>query len=379
MIHLVIDTSIYRTDPRRIKAGFKAIERMAVAGLIKLHIPCVVLKEFLTQQTTETAKHLKSINDGLDALGSMPCNAGINAALEQVRQKAETLAKTLEDFPEAEFKEWATRLSATIHPIAPGHGSAVMEAYFAGGSPFKGVKNRNDIPDSFIWQVILDIKRLVGELTVLVADKRFNKSVEDEVGMYVYQSIDLFIASPAFQAMVKRESTERVISYLSALITKRPDRLKQFLEEEIEGQLQEKMVSGPSVPEDNNEAMITVVEDVDDIDFDLGKIWYFGDGVFTVPFTLRAGCLLDYRIFIADYYALPDDKSERIYVGEWNDHYYDAEERYEVQVEGTLAIKFGANVEMPEISKDDVARLLEDAEITIDNIEELSIVEGEGD
>ena len=64
---------------------------------------------------------------------------------------------------------------------------------------------------------------------------------------------------------------------------------------------------------------------------------------------------------------------------EWSDHYYDAEEHYEVRVEGVLAIKFGAAVESPEVSNDDVERLLEDAEIKVDSIEELSIVEDEGD
>ena len=96
------------------------------------------------------------------------------------------------------------RLSGTIHPIDSVIGRAVMESYFTGGPPFKGIKNRNDIPDSFIWQAILDIKRSVGELTVLVADTRLNKAFEDEGGMHVYQSIDLFVASPAFQRLSEK-------------------------------------------------------------------------------------------------------------------------------------------------------------------------------
>ena len=63
-------------------------------------------------------------------------------------------------------------------------------------------------------------------------------------------------------------------------------------------------------PEDNNEAMITAVEDVADIDFDLNKILYFGDGVFAVPFGLLAGCLLDYQIFKADYSHIARPKGD---------------------------------------------------------------------
>ena len=62
------------------------------------------MKEFLTQQSAETAKFVKSINDGLDSLASMPCNAGIHSALQEIRHKVEDLRKNLNGFPEAELR-----------------------------------------------------------------------------------------------------------------------------------------------------------------------------------------------------------------------------------------------------------------------------------
>jgi hypothetical protein len=32
-----------------------------------------------------------------------------------------------------------------------------MEDYFGGAGPFTSTKNRNDIPDSFIWQAVCDL------------------------------------------------------------------------------------------------------------------------------------------------------------------------------------------------------------------------------
>jgi len=48
MIHVFLDSSIYRQDPLRKSAAFQALARMGNADEIALHIPYFVKHEFLT-------------------------------------------------------------------------------------------------------------------------------------------------------------------------------------------------------------------------------------------------------------------------------------------------------------------------------------------
>jgi len=50
MINLIIDTNIYRKNPRLDNNEFKALEKLANAKILKLQIPYVIQREFQTQQ-----------------------------------------------------------------------------------------------------------------------------------------------------------------------------------------------------------------------------------------------------------------------------------------------------------------------------------------
>jgi hypothetical protein len=62
-------------------------------------------------------------------------------------------------------------------------------------------------------------------------------------------------------------------------------------------------------------------------------------------------------------------------VEDWNDHYFLAEERYEIVIEGTLAVTLNLSVEDPKITMDDVEQLLDNAEIEFDEYESITVAE----
>lgn len=68
MIHVVLDTNIYRDNPRRDNLHFKALEKLSKAGVIRLHIPYVVMREFQTQQREIYSKDLAKTTSGLHSL-----------------------------------------------------------------------------------------------------------------------------------------------------------------------------------------------------------------------------------------------------------------------------------------------------------------------
>jgi hypothetical protein len=375
MMHLLIDSSIYRQDPRREKAGFQAIEHLAKVGLITLHIPYVVFWEFVTQQQAAYAKNVKAVEDAIRSTKGIPVNHAIEQSLKRLKDELDTLKTALDKFPETEFMEWAKRLSGKTYSIDPKHGEAVMRAYFAGETPFKSRKNRNDIPDGFIWQTLLDLHKTLGPLIVLANDGAFKEGCKERDGITVYETMEEFLESDAFQNLVKRESTDKVIKFLGEILNEKPNNITKYLETEAVEVLYDKTFSDPQIPEDNNEARIIGVESVDGVDLDLDRIWYLGEGVFVVPFTLKCTSLVDYCIFKADYYGMPSERSESIHVQDWNDHYFLAEETYDLVVHGTLAVRLDSSVEESNVKKADIERLLKDAEIKFDEFEDISVVE----
>ena len=68
MIHIVLDTNIYRHNPSRDNLNFKAVEKLAAARWLKLHIPYVVEREFQTQQRKIYSKDLEKAKSGLSGL-----------------------------------------------------------------------------------------------------------------------------------------------------------------------------------------------------------------------------------------------------------------------------------------------------------------------
>ena len=68
MMHVVIDTSVYRTDPKRSRAGFHAITRLAVARQIRIHLPYYVRQEVLTQQAERLSKEFNKAIKSLESV-----------------------------------------------------------------------------------------------------------------------------------------------------------------------------------------------------------------------------------------------------------------------------------------------------------------------
>ncbi len=70
-----------------------------------------------------------------------------------------------------ESAQWCQLFHAQLHPIAPHHGSNVIDAYFKAERPFKEPqvvledkrkrpvvqRGKKEFPDAFIWQTVLDL------------------------------------------------------------------------------------------------------------------------------------------------------------------------------------------------------------------------------
>ena len=156
MIHLVIDTTAFRNDPARKKAAFRSLKRLAEAGEIRLHVPHVVMEEFLSQQTEQYVAGLSEIKTLVVKFKKKHMPDMTREVLENTDQQLSRLKEELVAFARIDFDQWVREVRAEVHGIRESHGKRVIAAYFSGASPFREKKRREDIPDAFIWQVVLD-------------------------------------------------------------------------------------------------------------------------------------------------------------------------------------------------------------------------------
>ena len=133
-----------------------------------------------------------------------------------------------------------------------------------------------------------------------------------------------------------------------------------------------KTVEDPSIPDDNNEGMVTGVNEAANVVFDFTKVEYYGDDDFGIPFTTSVDCTLNYAVFKADYYALDEDKMERMSIDERNRHYYDVDEEYTLSVEGVLRVTIDSEALQEELEDSELDEIILQGDTDVE-IDELSV------
>ena len=126
------------------------------------------------------------------------------------------------------------------------------------------------------------------------------------------------------------------------------------------------------VPDDNNEAMILGVNTPHEVSFNFDKVDYYGEGELGVPFEASVECEVNYAIFKSDYFSLSEEKMKDISIGERNEHYFDADENYVVDVQGVLSLKLHAEMlKEDKISDDEIRDTMKaaDSDLEIDEVE----------
>ncbi len=276
---------------------------------------------------------------------------------------------------EAKFTEWLGDVNAVEVKITLEDAQGAFTGYFDGAPPFKSIKNREDIPDAFIWQAV---KRLAAEhknLHFVVSDNTLRAAADNHPEITTYAKLDEFIqidecqnSLTAISANENREvNRARVLARLPHITAGLTNSLQSDMVNALDG----KEVKGASIPDDNNEGMVTGVGEASDVEFDFDRVEYYGDDDIGIPFTASVECTLNYAVYKAGYYVLDEDKMEGMSIGERNRHYYDVDEEYTLRVKGILSLKIDSEKlehKLEDYELDDVI-LRADTDIQVDEIE----------
>ena len=157
----------------------------------------------------------------------------------------------------------------------------------------------------------------------------------------------------ALQELIQGWEYNAVIDFISDIKIS----IESAIDSELSDKLEGKTVESDEIPDDNNEATIRSIGEAEEIILNLENLKLNSNYQFIIPFKIKVECLLTYFIFKSDYYTLDESQMESISIDDWNDHYYEAEEYYLLEVEGLVSVN-----------------ILEDEDIAIDSLTRIDLV-----
>jgi PIN domain-containing protein len=347
MLHVIIDTSIYRNDPKRGKAAFRALTRLCEGGKIVLYVPAYVKGEFVSQQKIAVEDDIRKIITAAKSITRRSGDERLAKFSEEVIKAAEKILPKAGALTTEEFTRWAKRCKALPIKIKPEHAESVMNDYFAGKVPFSSVKHREDIPDSFIWQTVIDLADKKKHVYFIANDGQLFKAAKTLSNVTAHRTIDEFVESPEFQKAIEELTTEAVarnIARAKRILPKNESALREMLESDIVNAIANRTVHDSSIPDDNGEGLIMGVDSPEDLTFDFDNVEFYGGSEIGIPFTTTVDCELNYAIYKGDYFTLSEKKQAQISISERNEHYFDADETYPIEVTGTLSVELETKV-----------------------------------
>lgn len=379
MIHVLIDTSILRQDPQRKSAAFQVLAKLGNWGELTLHIPYFVRHEFLSQRKEEYSGSLWEVERVLIKVANKPLKEDLKNSLGEQLAGLQATIPNIDEWIEQEFDLWCGHVGAENHPIKEHHGQRVAEAYFSGQPPFKEAKAREDIPDAFILETVRDVLAGIEQLNVVVGDKRLREACQKLQNVIVYSTLNEFIKSDQCQEALKDTDVAENFEAICKGFNQHIDMIGEVASTKLFDELVGYTFSDPSIPDDNNEATISMLDVPTNIGLDFEESEYYGGGVIVVPFEFEMTVIADYYIFKSDYYVLDEKRAESISVSEYdNRHYYEAGEEFNLAVRGKIAISlYLATVPPGKKVSDYIDAVTENSKIEVSEIEDVSVIHDE--
>ena len=376
MVDIVLDTSVYREDPWRKKVDFVTLSRLLKAEKVRLHVPYFVKYEvvtFLSQYYF--LRHLDNIRKAIKDIKRNLRSEDV-AFIVNFEQEYNAIRERLKNYAMIEFDNWLRDNKAIVHEISDSHGAKVTKDYFEGNLPFREAKKRDDFPDAFIWQVIVDLLTNVQSLHVVVKDNGLRRACDATQGITTYSSLQEFLSSDVCKPLLLGEVEEENVQSLLRLLPERKDLIIQSILERLDDKLYGEEIESSLIPDDNGHATIVGIDNVESVDIEFEAAYYYGSGLIVIPFQVYLRAHLNYAIFIPDYYGLDEERIEHISITDLNKHYYDAEEIYPVEIKGNITFAVNASeLQEKDTPKEDLERMIDDAIIEIDSLDTFRIPE----
>ncbi|GAB6139265.1 PIN domain-containing protein [Halanaerobaculum tunisiense] len=374
MLHVLMDTSVFRSNPPRKKPIFKSIVKVSRNNELKLHVPELVKREFLSQNYTHYKNDFEDLEKGLNGLLRRSLPEDLENNLEKFQEDINNYPEKIRKHINDEFDDWLDSIQSKKYKITLKHTRQTFDKYFLGDLPFEERKNRKDIPDSFICECIEDVIQEVDHLHIVAGDKAIEKTFKERSDVNTWSSLEEFIDSSDFQELLQEHNAKNNFISFVEYLGNDGVLFDRKIEEEIINILHGMNITSPKIKGENNEGRVSMVGNPEDIKYLVDDIVYYGDGRGVIPFKFKIECILGYSIYKPDYLALGEEDKRKISRTELNDHYYYAEKSLRLSIKGNLSIEASLNLLEEKNENEKIANSLDEEAVQINEIENIEIL-----
>ncbi len=187
MHHIVFDTNTLRNE-HFTSSRMKILKKLIDEKIIRLYIPELVKREFLSQKQIDFQTKLKS-SDIIDIDKFFVTNKKLKEKLSILETQIKDISLNIEKLLYSEFNEWEKEYWIEILPFNNSNMTEVINNYFSGGTVFKSPKNRNDILDAMICTSIEELLSKEGKICVLTNDKAFGEYLNGLSNVDTFDSV----------------------------------------------------------------------------------------------------------------------------------------------------------------------------------------------
>ncbi|MFK5894592.1 MAG: hypothetical protein QM504_15330 [Pseudomonadota bacterium] len=349
---------------------FNVVNILSIAKLMTLHVPYVIEREFQTQQREIYSKDLDKSLAGLTSLSNKLLSDDISDKINNIKNQLTKEKNNVLSDSENQFISWLKSINANRLPLCIKQAQSALDSYFDGKPPFKSIKKRDDIPDGFIYQSVMLLAEEATQIHVVSDDNNLRAALDSDRSVFTYKSLPEFIESKLVQDALKEVDLVNNIDAISESL-ERLETSNNIITETISSIIGQKILWKDIGTNPYDEYIINGYYEPESIQLDFDDFSYYGNGKFGVPFTLNIMVSAVFYILKSEYYSMQNDGVHLPSVTDNNEYTYEAEDEFNVKVEGTVSIDLSAN----NIDLNDIKKYISDEEIVIDYIDDITIID----
>lgn len=348
-IHVFVDSSSLRKEAGPANGALSRVTDLSRSGVLDLYLHRIVVMEFVTGRAQEYEDAVKKVAVAQRAIAWLP---------EEQRATLSPAARAIED-ASADFvariragvDAWLEYAEVEVLEPGPDDTASAWDAYFSGRPPFKGPKNRNDLPDGFIFAGLRKIMA-AGKtpMHVVTADGALRDACAKLPDLVLHEKLsDLLRHEEVVGAIRAHDEAKKGEARGEFWLAKARDAVRNardFVAHEVAGPMRKELegleISDPSLPSDNHDATVTGVGEIT-VELECASLANLGADEAVVPvraFVEDLRC--DLFIYKDDYWLMAEESREKFDLedSDWNKHYVSAAIEWPAEVTGDVRVTF---------------------------------------
>ncbi|HAT8998585.1 TPA: hypothetical protein JBG62_13660, partial [Legionella pneumophila] len=327
-------------------AEVEALNKLIKYEHVEVYLPYIIYNEYITHLRDEFNQSVIILNREVRKL---------NKYLYKSRSIKDEFLKAVDqiNFDEInEFNYWIDKYQIQVATNLDLDPTVVLTDYFNGKLPYRSLKCREDIPDSFIHHEIMKYSEQTKEEIIFIChDKKLIKSFEN-TRISLYDSLKDYVQKPETNKLLSAIKAEFLVELYDYFVENIED-VRERIENDLSTKIDYMEIQSNHIPSDNNEGNIASIEYVDPKDFKIIKdsLYHYGDDLYTFDTVFLADVSVDFYIYKPDYYCL----DEEFYTEDHNDHYFSAQK--------SIIVEFKCNIKVNILIDED------DDSVTYENLE----------